>query len=231
MFKQHLMQHNCIVPKEPEETVPTKGRTRRRRLLRRSPGVVRKDMQTDPPLKQSETRDITRASQEILDALQQSPKVESLPSKVGRLPSKVGSLPSKGIDLEQNAIVIQRIVRGRLARSFVRKKRRELARKNGVLVACEGTRQGFEGWYEHDGPEKYYFKINRDRAWELIYGPLDGELWQELKRKCKIGIGLLALPGTTVGGSGLYVTSNFNIIRVVTETPTSTSIPPSDHQC
>lgn len=116
---------------------------------------------------------------------------------------------------KKSIVYIQKNIRGMLVRSTMRDLRQDLAKKNGVLLACEGTNQGREGWYEHDMRMKFYFSIDEQNAWGLVYGPLQHEEWLKYKKAVKeSSSGLVLLPDS----NDLYLNRKLKIIEIVSET-------------
>mmetsp|Transcript_11605 Transcript_11605/g.13213 ORF Transcript_11605/g.13213 Transcript_11605/m.13213 type:complete len:251 (-) Transcript_11605:132-884(-) len=73
---------------------------------------------------------------------------------------------------ERAVISMQKMVRGKIERSYVRKKQRRcmfrLAAESGVLLACEGTIQGESGWYQrNENSLPVCYKVHND-MWTRI---------------------------------------------------------------
>ena len=116
----------------------------------------------------------------------------------------------------RRVVLIQSIVRGFLARLKAQDLRRDAAKANGVLMACIGTVQGKNGWYEFDGGDRFYFMVDKFDNWELVYGPMKEATWQKCMKHVKgIGRCLLPLPGTTAGQTGIYLNSNGDVYRMM----------------
>ena len=74
------------------------------------------------------------------------------------------------------AVRIQSMVRAFLARHRVRKARlEEIAQANGVLIACDGTKQGQTGWYRVQD-QMFYFCID-EKEFVLLCGPISRDMY------------------------------------------------------
>jgi len=68
------------------------------------------------------------------------------------------------------ATKIQSIIRSKiLARKLKRREMFRLAKKSGVLLACEGTVQGHSGWYQrHESSTPMMYQVDGRGKWSLI---------------------------------------------------------------
>lgn len=75
--------------------------------------------------------------------------------------------------MEKAAIMLQKAYRAKFARAVAHRMRRRklfaLAAQSGVLLACEGTKQGSSGWYQQtEDSIPVYYEVNELGEWKLI---------------------------------------------------------------
>lgn len=75
--------------------------------------------------------------------------------------------------MEKAAIMLQKAFRAKFARAVAHRMRRRklfaLAAQSGVLLACEGTKQGSSGWYQQtEDSIPVYYEVNEIGEWKLI---------------------------------------------------------------
>jgi hypothetical protein len=86
---------------------------------------------------------------------------------------KQKKLAKRARKMEKAAVMLQKAFRAKFARAVAKRLRRRklfsLAAQSGVLLACEGTKQGESGWYQQtEDSIPVFYEVNERGEWKLI---------------------------------------------------------------